>query len=72
MKSLIGWALFLLLNLCLAALIVYLIEVHEDAVWSIYWGLLALFSCYALFLAGWLTFKSLRIRFRRKPIFTPD
>lgn len=65
MKTLIGWAFFILLNLCFAALFVYVIEEHEDAVWSIYWGLLALFSCYALFLAGWLTYKSIRSRFRR-------
>jgi len=65
MKNFIGWAGFLLLNIALAAVLVYLIESHADAVWSFYWGVLALFCCYAIFLAGWLMYKTIKLRLGR-------
>ena len=63
MNKVMGWVFFLLMNLCFAVAIVYIVDTHEDAVWSFYWGVMALFCCYALFLAGWLIIKHLRLRF---------
>ena len=62
MEKIIGWAFFLVLNLCFAVTLVYLIETHEDVVWSVYWSVLALFCCYAIFLAGWLIIKTCRLK----------
>jgi Flp pilus assembly protein protease CpaA len=56
---------FLLFLLGLALAVVYLVDEHMGALWSAYWGAIGLFSGYALFLAGWLITKHIRLRLRR-------
>ncbi len=57
---------FLLFLLGLALAVVYLVDEYMGALWSAYWGAIGLFSAYALFLAGWLVIKQLRLRDQRR------
>lgn len=65
MRSVIGWIMFLLFNLVLAAGFIYITDRYMGSLWTFFWGALAVFSAYAVFLAVWLVVKTLKVRFSK-------
>lgn len=63
MRNALGWIMFLLFNLVLAAGVIYIVGEHASTLWTLFWSALAVFTGYAVFLAVWLIAKVIRLRF---------
>lgn len=65
--TLVGLAGFLLTLTLLAAGLIKLVDTYPGEIWTGYWAVLSLFSCYAIFMAIHIACRFFRNRFSSKP-----